>query len=861
MRPPRWNRITACFSEAVELDPAERERYLTGLREKDAELEQEVRSLLVASRGQGPFDDLLEYATGPGAAALLEGDERVDGVVVHLRRALEDRYEVEGLLGRGGMAVVCLARDDKHRRQVAIKVLRPELAAVLGAERFLREIEIAAGLNHPNILGLHDSGEADGLLYFVMPYVEGDSLRDRLAREGPMPVEDATRVVREVGSALSFAHGLGLVHRDVKPENILFQAGHALVCDFGIAKAASEAQDRLTQTGLAIGTWMYMSPEQITESEAVDGRADLYALGCMFYEMLTGSPPYPGGSARGALARRLSGPPPPASDLREDVPATVSDVIARALAASPDERYQTADEMIAALELASTRAVIEADARRRRYRRLGRYAAGALALAAVAGAGLWVSSLAQTPRIERVALLPALDASDPGQEFFVQGVNQDLALELAKAGVRVKSPSSVSRFVGTDAPLGVVADSLDVDGIVQVSGALTDDHAEIALALVDGTSEELLWVREFQGPQREILTLYSDITRAIAGEIGLTLSDEVEARLAAAAPVDPAVYEALRNARFHWQTLTAEGLDTALDYYELATRLDSTSVEAWIGIGHVWLTRAQQGLISAEEANRMAEPATARAAALDPLLPEVQASIAIRATWGEWDWDAAEAAFVRALDRDPLDAVTRAYYSLLLLYLGRVDESVAEIERAVETDPYNTLIQGLRAQNLNARRLYGEAEASLQDALARDRGAPFLLSTLRTTYHLMGRYEEALDMWRASFTQEGSYAADGDPAAVAALDAGYRRGGYEGALRAVAELFAARAQTEHIAPWRLGTLYTRAGMRAEALTYLEAACDAARDQNCPYLSIDPIFDFLRDDPRFQALVDALGLEA
>src|SRR5262245_59480953 len=238
-----------------------------------------------------------------------------------LADALRDRYTIEREIGRGGMATVYLAGDLRHRRQVALKVLHSELAAMLGPERFLREIELTAGLQHPHILPLLDSGEVGGLLYYVMPYVEGESLRQRLQREPQLPLEEAYRLTREVAEALDYAHGKGIIHRDIKPENILLSRGHALVADFGIALAATQAGGgRLTETGLSLGTPAYMSPEQATADPKLDGRTDQYSLACVLYEMLAGEPPYTGPTAQAIIAKRFSEPVPHVSTVRE-VPA------------------------------------------------------------------------------------------------------------------------------------------------------------------------------------------------------------------------------------------------------------------------------------------------------------------------------------------------------------------------------------------------------------------------------------------------------------------------------------------------------------------------------------------------------------
>ncbi|MEO5568182.1 MAG: protein kinase [Gemmatimonadaceae bacterium] len=260
-----------------------------------------------------------------------------------LMAGLADRYQIEREIGRGGMATVYLARDLKHRRQVAIKVLDPELAAVLGAERFLREIETAARLSHPHILPLYDSGQVDGMLFYVMPLVDGETLRARLMREQHLPVDEAVRIARQVASALDYAHRRDVVHRDIKPENILLQDGHALVADFGIALAVRAAGgERLTSTGLSLGTPYYMSPEQALGERQIDSRSDIYSLGCVVYEMLAGEPPFVAPTAQGVVARILTDTPRDLRTIRENVSASLDRVIRTALARLPVDRFPTA---------------------------------------------------------------------------------------------------------------------------------------------------------------------------------------------------------------------------------------------------------------------------------------------------------------------------------------------------------------------------------------------------------------------------------------------------------------------------------------------------------------------------------------
>ena len=269
---------------------------------------------------------------------------------LRLAAALADRYRLERQLGVGGMALVYLAEDLKHHRKVAVKVLRPELAAALGPERFLREIEIAAGLHHPHILTLYDSGDADGLLYYVMPLVEGESLRECLSREKQLPMDTALQIAREVADALSYAHKRGVIHRDIKPENVLLESGHAVVTDFGIARAITAAGGtRLTETGIAVGTPAYMSPEQASGGPDLDGRSDIYALGCVFYEMLAGEPPFTGPTPQAIVARALTESPRPLQIVRETVPAAIAAAIRKAMARVPADRFATAGQFAEAL--------------------------------------------------------------------------------------------------------------------------------------------------------------------------------------------------------------------------------------------------------------------------------------------------------------------------------------------------------------------------------------------------------------------------------------------------------------------------------------------------------------------------------
>src|SRR3989441_8699977 len=369
-------------------------------------------------------------------------------LLARLQAALADRYTIERELGRGGMATVYLAQDGKHHRKVAIKILKPELAAALGPERFLREIEIAAGLTHPHILPLHDSGEAGGLLYYVMPFVEGQTLRGRLEREKQLPLEDALAITRDIAEALGYAHSHSVVHRDIKPENILFQVGHAVVSDFGIARAiTAAARGRLTETGIAIGTPGYMSPDQASGSERLDGRSDIYSLACVLYEMLAGDPPYVASSAHAIAARPSMDPVPRLRTVREKVPAAVEQVIGQALAKVPAGRFGTPAPFAEALQAAMTTAASQAAAHRAPARRVVAVVAVVVALVGAVGVWRWRHGRPATADAVRLAVLPFENLGDPTRGYFADGMTDEVRGKLAAlAGLQVIASTSSNQY-------------------------------------------------------------------------------------------------------------------------------------------------------------------------------------------------------------------------------------------------------------------------------------------------------------------------------------------------------------------------------------------------------------------------------
>src|SRR2546428_395430 len=460
----------------------------------------------------------------------------VDELRPRLTAALAGRYTVEREIGRGGMSVVFLAYDLRLERRVAIKVLRPELSAALGPDRFLREIKVAASLKHPYILKLHDYGEAAGLLFYVMPFVEDNSLRQRLARERRLPVVDAVQIAQEVAEALDHAHRHNIIHRDIKPENILFEESHALVADFGLARAISEAGARETSPGVVLGTVDYMSPEQEQGRHDLDGRTDVYSLGLVLYEMLVGEPPGPDHGVDSLTGRR------------QDVPVGVVRVLRGALARNPNDRFATAGAFAEALGgLIRRSGPMDAAKRRRRW-----IAAGAAGVAAVAAIVWGVGRPQKPPPLDptHIAVLYFDDLSPGGKLSHVAGgITHDLIEALARVPVlRVISPDGVKPFRGLSLAPDSIARALGVGTIVGGTGSVSQDRLRVSFRLVDPTSGAMLSSETFERPQGELFALQDTLTQEVSAALRERLGAEIHARASRAATGSARAWELVQRA-------------------------------------------------------------------------------------------------------------------------------------------------------------------------------------------------------------------------------------------------------------------------------------------------------------------------
>jgi serine/threonine-protein kinase len=633
--------------------------------------------------------------------------------------ALADRYQIERELGRGGTATVYLAHDLRHGRQVAVKVLYPELASSLGSHRFLREIQIAAGLSHPRILPLHDSGDAEGFLYYVMPYVAGETLRRRLRREIQIPIEEAVRIASEVAEGLAYAHERGIVHRDIKPENILLEGDHALIADFGVARAIeTAAHEQLTETGLAVGTAVYMSPEQAGATGHVDGRSDIYSLGCVLYEMLAGEPPFGGGTPQSIIAKHMQASVPDLRVVRPAVTAGLNRAVLAALAKVPADRFATAGKFAEALASASRGA---GDSRIRRTA----IAVGAAALAAAGAAALLLglpwrhagrnpppASAVEQPRI---AVLYFDDLSaDSSLRRIADGITEELIYELSGVnGLRVISRSGVQPYRGRRVPLDSMVAALHpttvVDGSIQRVG--TGIRARVQL--IDAASGTYVDSLSLERPLRDPVSLEQTVAQELAAGLRREMGREVRLRTAPLGTTSALASELARKAqaareeaREIAESPHAEDLGPAVDALRradsllaLAARADPRWSRLWLDRG--WVAADRAGLLvgaarlaALREGLRIAEEAVRRAPdsadALE-LRGTIRARLVAESQAAPEEPDRlrkAEVDLRAALDRD--STLTRAWVTLsdLLWTKGSTAEAELAARRALREDTY-----------------------------------------------------------------------------------------------------------------------------------------------------------------------------
>jgi serine/threonine-protein kinase len=678
-----------------------------------------------------------------------------------LEQLLKDRYRIERVLGRGGMATVFLAHDLKHDRPVALKVLHPELAASLGPERFQREIHFAARLQHPHILSVYDSGETAGQLWFTMPFVEGESLRDRLRRDAQLPVAHAVRIATEGARALDYAHRHGVIHRDIKPENILLTSeGDTLVADFGIARAlsagaASEARGateaRLTETGTSIGTPAYMSPEQASGDKHVDARSDIYSLGVVLYEMLAGEPPFAGPTAQAIIARRFTGEAPKVRQARPSVPASVEQAIACALALTPADRFETAGEFAQTLSSSATPATqAPADAattalpRGRRARRLP-VAAVTLMLGFLVGLGVLFAWRSSHRRIEPiggrkvVAVLPFENLGDSADAYFAEGVANEIRTKLASIeGLEVIARGSSAEYRNTTKRPEQIARELGADYLLtatvqwaKVPGA--PSRVRVSPELVDATPghrPSTRWGERFDAALTDVFEVQANIATQVAGALNVALGDSTRQALTAKPTENLAAYDAYLKGDGVLAASAYEpgALRAAARHYEQAVALDSTFALAWARIAWVYANMHINGAGATQAGADKAHAAAERAVRLAPNGTEGRQALGDYYRGILKDYPKALAEYEKGHRNSPKNAQLLGDIATTEWSLGRWGAALEHYKQAATLDPRSVRMLTGTATTLQRLRRYPEAIAWYDRALAL---APANLSALQ----------------------------------------------------------------------------------------------------------------------------------
>jgi serine/threonine-protein kinase len=747
---------------------------------------------------------------------------------------IADRYRLEDEIGRGAASIVYLAEDLKHGRKVAIKVLRPAPGGAYEPQRFLREIRIAAGLAHPQILPLHDSGEIeperDGgprLLYFVMPYAGCESLRDRLSRERQLPVDVALRITRAVAAALDYAHRRGIIHRDIKPENILLQEGEPVVADFGIATAISAAAGDavyVTDRGFAVGTPAYMSPEQATAETGLDGRCDQYSLACVLYEMLAGDPPFVGTGARATMVRHAIEAPAPIGTRRPNMPPAIERALARALAKDPADRFPSILEFADAL-VAPLPEIIPAAA-------------------------------PGTPREARtIAVLPFVNPSaDPDNEYLSDGITDELIHALGKVeGLNVASRTSVFALKGLREDVRNLGARLGVSAVLEGTVRRSGNRLRITAQLIGVAEGRTLWSERYDRELRDVFEIQDEIARTIVTTLRSTLLRDLGDAPPVRYTANLTAYHLYLKGRYWWNRRTQAAIAEGIKYFERAIEEDSSYALAYTGLADSYALQIDYRGAPVREGMERARAMARKAVELDETLGEAWTSLAWVTFIHDWDWAGAAEHFRRAIELNPSYSVARQWHSWFLTAMGRTEASLAEGRMALELDPASVSIRRSMGWLHYYARQPQEALEHLRRALAMNPTAEENHRLLGLAYLQMGMYDEAAAAFREAV-------ASSESPTLATVGLGLVATAKERLTeaRGILEGLYAQSHGHYVSP--VAFVMMHAGLRDadRAFEWLDRAVQDRRGW-LAYLRVEPLLDPLRGDPRFARLLERMRL--
>jgi serine/threonine protein kinase/Tfp pilus assembly protein PilF len=737
-------------------------------------------------------------------------------------------FEIKEIIGRGGMGVVYLARDTKLDRPVAIKSMPAELQASSTAQaRFQREAKLLASLNHPNIAAIYEIVEEKKSGYLILEYIPGETLAERIANK-PLKLEEALSIGQQIAEAVSAAHEKGVVHRDLKPGNIkIMPDGRVKVLDFGLAKTAvsegKHLEATVTQPGRVMGTPAYMSPEQARGNQT-DRRTDIWSFGCLLYEMLTGRLPFEGETTTDILARIIEHDPD-WSLLPQATPSNIRVLLWRCLAKDPRRRLRDISDI--AITLEETMTELQSPTTR-----IGPIEAGRT----------------QPTKRSRIVVLPFENLSgDPEQEYFVDGMTDALSAELGKIkALKVISRTSAMQYKDTVKVIPEIVKELGVDALIEGSVLKAGNDVRVTVQLIDGRTDTHLWSESYTGTLTNILTLQSEMTLAIAREIEVALTPEEERRIKRTELVNPEAHKACLKGRWYCNKYSLEGFTKARELLELALEKDAEYALAYTWLAGTYAGPGYWGYMRPREAWPKVKEAALKAVELDETLAEAHHVLAGYSFYYDWHWTTAEIEFKRAIELNPNLADARTNYSFYLVTMGRLGEAMAQSKQAEELDPLNLVGMAVGGWHLAVARQYDEAIEQLQKPLEMDPSFYPARQGLWRLYRYKNLYEEAFAEAKKTFSLLR------DQEVVEAMQQGWGKSGYPGAMRLAAQKLAARFKQRYVPPYEIARLYSDTEDQGQTLHWLQTAYEQ-RDARLVHLR-DPDWDSHRSDPRFQDLL-------
>ena len=745
------------------------------------------------------------------------------------------------------MSRVFVAEETALDRKVVIKVLPPETAAQVSLERFKREILLAAKLQHPHIVPLLTAGESNGLPYFTMPFVDGESLRVRLARHGELPVNQAIRMLREIASALAYAHEHGIVHRDIKPDNVLLSGGSAMVTDFGVAKALSASSNAehggITSLGVALGTPAYISPEQASADPSVDHRADIYSVGVLAYELLTGQPPFAGRTPQNLLAAHVTEAPEAITRRRASLPPALAALVMRCLEKRPADRPQSASAVVHALDDITTPG----------SRRWGAIAAAAAAVVLVIVIASWLLATRTgggggAAKLRSIAVLPTDIGADTAHAFLADGLSSDLTTKLSKIpGLSVRAYAPLSVMHGRT--VREAGKELGVGAIVMVRMARSGTQLRATASLVDAASDDLLWSEAFAASDQDQFALQDKLVSAIAGALNLSLSPATTTAVRARSTSSNEAHQLVQRARLETDQFTAASLRSAIAHAEAAIALDSTYADAWAALADAWGYTADD-FVSAATAGPQVRRAAERALALDPTLADAHAQVAIWSLTYGHDPAAASKEMEQALQLDSANVAAGAWYPFLLTYYVHLPDSAhAVTQRAQRLNPLSFGVWNPFFLSLDFAKLSPDSARAICARAARiqERMAAECEARRSQAAHDRGGAAAAWRRW-AGPTPSGR---DLAYLALNLISAGDASGGREALRQALL-----RAKTEYVREDLIANAFMRLGERESAIQWWVKGA-ASNVGGINFSLADSVYAPIRSDPRIQAIIARL----